>query len=301
MRSDRRLKVRFCGAPGCGFPHQAVEPRHEWLRGGAPRRDRGDRRRPGALAARPAPLRDHVLRRQRVDRAERGRPDHQRARRGRGGTGTRSSTSSTSGRARFELDGERVEAGRGHIRLRAPRRQAHRLRRGAGHDDHRPRGDAGEGIRARRLGDLGAAQPALRGGRVRRGGQTEGGSLPRRHPEYPGLLYNVACCESLAGRRNEAIEHLRLAIERSDRSRSLSPPATPTSIRFATTLRSGSWSGRPNGRYSKRIRFGSSRMRSTRAGTPATTAFAGTSRVTTAFVPITALSPTVTPRRMQAP
>ena len=38
-----------------------------------------------------------------------------------------------------------------------------------------------------------------------------------------------------------------------------------------------------------------------RAGTPATTAFAGTSRVTTAFVPITALSPTVTPRRMQAP
>jgi hypothetical protein len=30
----------------------------------------------------------------------------------------------------------------------------------------------------------------------------------------------VACCESLAGRRSEAIEHLRLAIERSDRYRS---------------------------------------------------------------------------------
>jgi hypothetical protein len=31
----------------------------------------------------------------------------------------------------------------------------------------------------------------------------------------------VACCESIAGRTADAIEHLRLAIERSDRSRSL--------------------------------------------------------------------------------
>jgi hypothetical protein len=42
-------------------------------------------------------------------------------------------------------------------------------------------------------------------------------------------------------------------------------------------------------------------MRITFAGTPATTAFAGTSFVTTALVPMMALSPTVTPRRMQAP
>jgi tetratricopeptide (TPR) repeat protein len=39
------------------------------------------------------------------------------------------------------------------------------------------------------------------------------------HPEYPLLLYNLACCESLAGRKDEAIEHLRLAAERSDRAR----------------------------------------------------------------------------------
>ena len=44
--------------------------------------------------------------------------------------------------------------------------------------------------------------------------------LAEAHPEYPGLLYNVACCESLAGRQAEAIEHLRRAIERSERSRS---------------------------------------------------------------------------------
>src|SRR3954470_8356832 len=40
------------------------------------------------------------------------------------------------------------------------------------------------------------------------------------HPEYGGLLYNLACCESLAGRTDDAIEHLSLAIERSERSRS---------------------------------------------------------------------------------
>jgi hypothetical protein len=53
--------------------------------------------------------------------------------------------------------------------------------------------------------------------------------------------------------------------------------------------------------YSQRRVFGSSRIRITRAGTPATTAFAGTSFVTTALVPMIALSPTVTPRRMHAP
>jgi hypothetical protein len=47
-----------------------------------------------------------------------------------------------------------------------------------------------------------------------------GRELAEAHPEYAGLLYNLACCESLAGRRSEAIEHLRLAIERSERYRS---------------------------------------------------------------------------------
>ena len=46
---------------------------------------------------------------------------------------------------------------------------------------------------------------------------------------------------------------------------------------------------------------GASRIRSTRAGTPPTTAFAGTSRVTTELVPTIELSPTRTPRRTQAP
>lgn len=46
---------------------------------------------------------------------------------------------------------------------------------------------------------------------------------------------------------------------------------------------------------------GASRMRMTRAGMPATTALAGTSLVTTELVPMIELSPTLTPRKMQAP
>ena len=41
------------------------------------------------------------------------------------------------------------------------------------------------------------------------------------HPEYPAPLYNLACCESLAGRKEDAIKHLRMALERSDQFRSL--------------------------------------------------------------------------------
>ena len=39
--------------------------------------------------------------------------------------------------------------------------------------------------------------------------------------EYAGPLYNLACCESLAGRKENAIEHLRMSLERSDRFRKL--------------------------------------------------------------------------------
>ena len=41
------------------------------------------------------------------------------------------------------------------------------------------------------------------------------------HPEYAGPLYNLACCESLAGRTDDAVKHLRLAIDRHEPFRSL--------------------------------------------------------------------------------
>jgi tetratricopeptide (TPR) repeat protein len=48
-----------------------------------------------------------------------------------------------------------------------------------------------------------------------------GRQLLEGHPEYAGIAYNVACCESLAGRPADAIEHLRQAVERSERFREL--------------------------------------------------------------------------------
>jgi tetratricopeptide (TPR) repeat protein len=48
-----------------------------------------------------------------------------------------------------------------------------------------------------------------------------GHALIEAYPQYAGTLYNVACCESLAGRTADAIEHLGLAIEQSERFRSL--------------------------------------------------------------------------------
>ena len=41
------------------------------------------------------------------------------------------------------------------------------------------------------------------------------------HPEYALPLYNLACAESLAGHKEDAIEHLRRAIESREPLRSL--------------------------------------------------------------------------------
>jgi tetratricopeptide (TPR) repeat protein len=46
-----------------------------------------------------------------------------------------------------------------------------------------------------------------------------GRELIEQNPGYAGLFYNVACCESLAGRTADAIEHLARAIELSERFR----------------------------------------------------------------------------------
>jgi tetratricopeptide (TPR) repeat protein len=47
-----------------------------------------------------------------------------------------------------------------------------------------------------------------------------GRGLLEAHP-HPRLFYNVACCESLAGRDAEALAHLRRAIELAEQCREL--------------------------------------------------------------------------------
>jgi tetratricopeptide (TPR) repeat protein len=48
-----------------------------------------------------------------------------------------------------------------------------------------------------------------------------GRELIESYPQYSVAFYNLACCESLAGRPADAIEHLRQAIERSENLRAL--------------------------------------------------------------------------------
>lgn len=37
------------------------------------------------------------------------------------------------------------------------------------------------------------------------------------HPDNPNILYNLACCEALGGRREDALEHLARSVERDPR------------------------------------------------------------------------------------
>jgi hypothetical protein len=46
-----------------------------------------------------------------------------------------------------------------------------------------------------------------------------GKELIERNPQYPEPIYNVACCEALAGRKEDAIAHLRQAIALDERTR----------------------------------------------------------------------------------
>ncbi len=53
------------------------------------------------------------------------------------------------------------------------------------------------------------------------GAVERGREVIEANPQYAGPLYNLACCESLAGHTADAIHHLRQAIERSERFRGL--------------------------------------------------------------------------------
>ena len=71
---------------------------------------------------------------------------------------------------------------------------------------------------------------------------------PPRRPGKPGVLYNLACFEALAGRREAALEHLRAAARSSPTRCEAGPPTTATSTRCATTPASRARSLRPMAR-----------------------------------------------------
>jgi tetratricopeptide (TPR) repeat protein len=123
------------------------------------------------------------------------------------------------GRARFELDGEPVDAPAGTFVFARPS-----VKRTAFAEEPGTTILAVGATPGRVYEPLGWELWAPFGRLCREGRYAEAADQARdvaaAHPEYPGLLYNIACCESLAGRKDDAIEHLRLAIERSDSVRS---------------------------------------------------------------------------------
>ncbi|MFL5860504.1 MAG: TPR end-of-group domain-containing protein [Solirubrobacteraceae bacterium] len=124
-----------------------------------------------------------------------------------------------SGRATFELDGERVDAPAGTFVFARPGIKRTAFAEEAGTTVIAIGGTPGQAYEPdgwelwapfNRLYLEGRYAEAADGAR----------EVVEAHPEYAGLLYNLACCESLAGRTADAIEHLGRAIEKSEGSRS---------------------------------------------------------------------------------
>jgi tetratricopeptide (TPR) repeat protein len=123
-----------------------------------------------------------------------------------------------SGRAIFELDGERREAGEGTFIFAAPEVKRTAFAEEAGTTVVAVGGTAGKAYepvgwelwyplrKQYEAGNYAEVVPQLR-------------EVVAEAPQYGLLFYNLACLESLTGQEAEAIEHLRKAIELSEQFR----------------------------------------------------------------------------------
>jgi tetratricopeptide (TPR) repeat protein len=122
------------------------------------------------------------------------------------------------GRAVFELDGDRVDAPAGSFVFAPPA-----VKRTAFAEEPETTvialgGIPGQAYEPHGWELWGPLNPLYNEGRYGEAAD-RGRELLEAHPHYAALFYNVACCESLAGRTAEALDHLRRAIEMSERFR----------------------------------------------------------------------------------
>ncbi len=122
------------------------------------------------------------------------------------------------GRAVFELDGDRVDAPSGTLVFAPPG-----VKRTAFAEEPETTIIALGGTPGRAYRPHGMELWAPLGPLYEAGAYAEaadrGRALVEAHPEYAGLFYNVACCESLAGRTADAVGHLRQAIDLAEQFR----------------------------------------------------------------------------------
>jgi hypothetical protein len=124
------------------------------------------------------------------------------------------------GRARFELDGERVDAPAGTLVFARPG-----VKRTAFAEEPETTivalgGTPGEAYEPGGWELWAPLNPLYEAGEYAEVAD-RGSVLVEANPQYANLFYNVACCESLAGRPTGAIDHLRRAIDMSERLRAL--------------------------------------------------------------------------------
>ena len=124
------------------------------------------------------------------------------------------------GRATFELDGERVDAPTGTFVFVRPDVKRTAFAEEPGTTIVALGGTPGKAYEAHG-GELWMPLHHLYEAGKYAEAADQGRELIEAHPEYAFPLYNLACCESLAGRTADAIEHLRLAIDRKEEFRSL--------------------------------------------------------------------------------
>ena len=124
------------------------------------------------------------------------------------------------GRATFELDGERVDAPAGTLVFARPKVKRTAFAEEPGTTIVALGGTPGKAYEPHGWEVWMPLQHRYESAEYAEAAD-RGRELIEAHPEYPGPLYNLACCESLAGRTAEAIDHLRLAIARAERFRSL--------------------------------------------------------------------------------
>jgi tetratricopeptide (TPR) repeat protein len=124
------------------------------------------------------------------------------------------------GRARFELDGEPVDAPTGTFVFVRPSVKRTAFAEEPGTTLIALGGTPGKAFEPSGYEVWSQLHPLFEAGKYDEVAD-RGREALQANPEYAGVAYNVACAESLVGRKEDALEHLRLAVEKSDQLRKL--------------------------------------------------------------------------------
>jgi mannose-6-phosphate isomerase-like protein (cupin superfamily) len=125
-----------------------------------------------------------------------------------------------SGRARFELDGEQVDAPTGTLVYAEPGVKRTAFAEEPGTTLIALGGVPGKAYEAGGWEVWMPFQKLYNEGKYDEAAD-QARPVVEASPEYAGPLYNLACVESLAGRKDDAVKHLRMSLERSDQFRSM--------------------------------------------------------------------------------